>query len=164
MLQAVAKALHYFSPIQHNRYNAIYRNRSVPSSQSSTPSQISIDFSSIIALNNNANAKFRIYGINAGSGAGTLRIDDVTFNGCQPADLTSTSLAANLTGTAAGLTETAAAATASADNLTATESSNLTATASSDNLTGTAVELTATASSVNLQPLQLHLLELQYLQ
>ena len=121
-----------------------------PVPQSSTPSQISIDFSSIIALNNNANAKFRIYGINAGSGAGTLRIDDVTFNGCQPADLTSTSLAANLTGTAAGLTETAAAATASADNLTATESSNLTATASSDNLTGTAVGLTATASSVNL--------------
>ena len=42
--------------------------------------QISIDLSSITSLDNNPNAKFRIYGINATTG--TLRIDDVTFTGC----------------------------------------------------------------------------------
>jgi hypothetical protein len=45
-----------------------------------TTSQTNIDLSSITSLNDNANAKFRIYGIN--STGGTLRIDDVTFTGC----------------------------------------------------------------------------------
>jgi hypothetical protein len=44
--------------------------------------QISIDLSSIADIDNNSNAKFRIYGINATGSAGNLRIDDVTFTAC----------------------------------------------------------------------------------
>ena len=54
-----------------------------------TAQQITIDLSSITSLDNNANFKFRIYGVNA-SGNGSLRVDDVTFSGCQPATPTPT--------------------------------------------------------------------------
>lgn len=40
------------------------------------------DLSSIAALNNNSNAKFRIYGYSAGNANGTLRLDNVTVTGC----------------------------------------------------------------------------------
>lgn len=45
---------------------------------------VTADFSSIFALDNNPNAKFRIYGYSAGDVAGSMYVDDVTFTGCQP--------------------------------------------------------------------------------
>lgn len=42
---------------------------------------LTFDFSSITQLNDNANAKFRIYGYSSGGGGGTLRFDDATFTG-----------------------------------------------------------------------------------
>jgi hypothetical protein len=57
---------------------------------STSVTQTAIDLSSVTLLDNNPNSKFRIYGINATGASGSLRIDDVTFTGCQPATATPT--------------------------------------------------------------------------
>jgi hypothetical protein len=115
---------------------------------------LSFDLSTIIGLDNNVTAKFRLYAYGATSGNGTLRLDNMTFTGnCLSSleltdtvvsNLTNTMVAANATGTVAS-NQTS---TASAANQTATVSAaNLTGTASAVNATNTSMALTSTATN-----------------
>src|SRR5688572_17598461 len=74
----------------------------------STFHTLSFDLSVITALDNNPNATLRLFGYSAGTG--NLRLDNVTFIDCSsPAELTSTAVSLNETGTvASNLTSTMA--------------------------------------------------------
>ncbi len=48
---------------------------------------LDFDFSSVSALNDQPSVTFRLYGYNAGGGAGTWRLDNITFSGTCPAAL-----------------------------------------------------------------------------
>jgi hypothetical protein len=95
-------------------------------------SQTTVDFSALPLLDNNPNARFRIYGINA-TGSGSLRIDDVTVTGCQPATPTSTPTETGTPTNTATPTDTGTPTNTGTPTETGTPTNTSTATATATN-------------------------------